>query len=447
MTYELRPRSLSAKVSFSTNVALPSYFYRVKATGKDGGKPKMWIKNHQYSAAEGAKQKHEFILNDLEPSRHYIFELLPKKESKVPPAATEFRTKVLQPSTTKIKLVPRGRRIALLFKTPTKARIKVLSCPRGREPKLECAEAKERSDHELVFAAKAFFHPVRLSYSIGDTEWVGEELARHRLLEIALFDLKEQLRQPFINDGKGLRPKLPRPEEVHTELLNIYLQYKKDDSALARVIQKWWDAAYKEFQRVRVLVPLYVGYQRIERRKRNGLGAACACLQYIKVLCRHKKYPVDFPKVEIMPANMRAFTGEPKGFERLPKMRFGRGIVRIYRPGPKFMFPGQTFLQEHKISPSHIPPKFIKDYATFAVVLEAQKIEPDFYPVVEVNGMPLYFLSRPKRPEDLVLSHTIPSSFIIPDDGNEFKIRLCPKGQKNERMNMRFIRLIGGNKR
>ena len=441
------PRSLSAKVTFATNVALPSFFYRIKATGKDGGKPKMWDKSHLYSAAEGAKQKHELTLNDLEPGRHYIIELLPKRESKVPPSATEFRTKVLQPSTTKIKLVPRGRRVALLFKTPTKARIRVLSCQRGKEPKEECVEAKEASEHELVFAADAFYHPVKLSYVIGETEWVGPELARHRLLETALADLKEQLRQPFINDGQGLRPYLPKPEELHAELLNLYLRCKKDDKALARIIQKWWHAANKEFQRVRVLVPLYVGYQRIERKKRNGLGAACACLQYIKVFCRLKKYPVNFPRAEIMPANLRAFSGEPQGFDRLPKMRFGRGKVRIYRPGPKFKFKGQTFLQELKISPSHIPPKFIEDYATFAIVLEAQKIDRDFYPVVEVNGMPLYFLSRPKRSEDLVLSHTIPSSFIIPDDGNEFKIRLCPKGQKNERMNMRFIRLIGGNKR
>ena len=444
------PRTLTADVSFSTDASLSSFFYRLKATGKGGKEPKKWEETHRYSANEGAKRDHQFLLKGLEPERHYILELLPKRESKIPPSATEFRTKVLQPSTTKIKLEPRLDKIALLFRTPTKAQLKVFSCPRGKEPREETAETSETLEHELVLSPDVFFYPVRLNYTIGDTEWLGPELARHRLLEDALIKLKESLQQPFLDNGHGLRPRLPRPEEVHDELLNIYIPLKKERDAEAKwaaIIQKWWTRANEEFQRVRVLVPLYVGYQRIERGKRNALGASCACLEYIKVFCRNRGLDVKFPKEAVMPPNMRAFSGEPPGFHRLPKMRFGRGIVRIYRPGASFRYPGQEFIQEHKISPSHIPPMFINEYATFAIVIEAEKIEPDFYPVIEVNGMPLYFLSRPAGQTDLVLSHTIPSSFIIPDDGNEFKIRLCPKGEKNERMNMRFVRLVGGNKR
>ncbi len=446
----ISPRSLTAAVSFTTNISIPGFFYRVKGTGKEGGKPVKWEKSFQYSAKEGAQYIHDLKLNGLEPGRHYILELLPSKDSKRPPSATEFRTKVLQPSITKIELLPRNDMVTLKFKTPTKARVEVLSIPRGKTPRSVRAESDEAIEHELTFVPDAFYHSVCLKYSIGDTEWVGPELERHRLLEMALTTLKEKLRKPFINNGKGLRPRLPRPHELKKEIDDIYISLKRGPKAeqkLATIIGKWWKQANDELQKVRVLVPLYVGYQRISSEKRNALGASCASLEYMRIYCRKKRLKVSFPPGSSMPANLRSFQGEPKGFVPLPKMRFEDGIVRIYRPGPKFAFPGQKFLQEHTISPSHIPPEYIENYAIIALVIEAEKISRDFYPVVEVNGMPLYFLKRSEQEEGLVLSHTIPSTFLIPDDGNQFKISLFPHGEKNQRMNMLNIRLLGGRKR
>jgi len=440
--------ALSATITFSTAGPLAGYCFQLRS--EDGCEEP----RSEYRAPRGGPTtSHELVLRDLVPDRSYEVILLPSADAKVTPTVRTFKTKLLQPDTDKMRLTEQADNLVLSFATAADARVSLVvpSVGGGAERRLFW-EDEPRKQHEVGLKAHHLFLPLALRFDVEGSSWLGPELARHRLIEMTLVELKEALRTPFVQSGHGLRASLPQPEAMAVELEDIFHHLKTElhdpAEAAARVgtlIGAWWRRAHDRMVPCRTLLAPYLAQRALSRDRRNEFGAACACVDYLGWYCRLKGYSTGQTLEVSLPEDFRCFVGEPSGFIALPKMQFAtRMPVRIFHPGlraaSKFGGEDRKF---YDVPMRFVDPERAAGYDVAAVVLDIATIDEGIHPIVDVNGLPLCFIDRPRRTtSDLTVTHVLPMACFVPDGENEVRIRVYPPGKKSERMELRSLSIL-----
>mgnify|MGYP006283907397 CR=1 FL=1 len=327
--------------------------------------------------------------------------------------------------------------------------VELLSCPGAGEEIVLFRGNWESGEHEIPLNTSAFFHPLRFRLRKGDKEYLLPFLAQERILEASLAELWNELETNSLNDLKSHNGSSLSPAGIKRDVEDLYLALRSSDSSSARLrlvdrAVKWWQGCRAQMEKRAPFVEAYIACRDVSRSKRRTMALACASLKYLPIFLEQKFGESFFANEPGLPRGFRSYSRIPEAYMDIEGQSFSLSGVKIYRMGPQFVLPGlKKGAQIFRLPEIRFTQEQLREFSYFALVIFVKKISKNFYPYVELNGVPLYFFERSAKGEkNLVFAHTVPAN-LVEEENLGIALRLFPEGRKSERMILKEMAIFG----